>query len=135
MNKPLQRYKWQLWTAVIIITILCWLEFWYFSAPTDQVRALTDGKRRAAHFICLIAVAVVGYWGYFRHPVKVLKTIWLYFYVFAIVFLLATALLHAKFGLFPKEFMDWLSDMRSFVLNTPMPFLVIYILGLNIKAK
>jgi len=132
MNQPQQRYKLQLWTAVIIITILCWMEYWFFSSPTDYVRALPDAKRRIAHFAFLIAVAIVGYWGYYKHPVKWLKTIWIYFYSFAIIFLLAAGILHSKFGLFPKEFLDWLSDLRSFMLNTPMPFLVIYLLGINV---
>ena len=120
-------YKNRLWVAVVLITILCWVEISYLTEG-NVGSPVPERMRHIFHLVLLLAVTGIGYWGWYLHPKKWLKNIWLIAYTSFIVIMLLTSLAYIVTGNFSHYIIGTVRSARLF-FSSPMPFLLCYVLS------
>lgn len=116
----------RLWLCVIVITVLSWIEFQYFSEGGDAGGAIA---RQIAHVLFMLAIVGIGYYGWSKHPVKWAKQAWLLIYAFVFVLILGVGTLNKLFH-FDVQLLDEAHTLRKF-FSSPVPFIVLWAISVR----
>lgn len=108
--------------ALLIIVVLAWIELQQYSEAVN----VPEQTRKIAHILFLIGIMLVGYWGWFAHPLKWLKNAWLLAYCAVLAIVVVIGIVHWKFYQFSVGFLDQVSLLRIF-FSSPVPFLVLIV--------
>lgn len=120
-------YKLRMWLAFILIIALCWLDYQFF---TEGLKAhlMAPQKRRIMHLLLICCITATGYWGWYRHPMKWIKKLWVFLYFITIFLIGCIGLLQWQYQLFDHNVLDVIFGVRIFFCS-PAPFFILYILG------
>ena len=118
--------KTRLIAGVVLITLICFIDYQYFSEGMD-VRKMNPLYRQVGHLAILMCTAAIGYWAWKKHPFSWTGSLWLIAYTAAIVVITIIGLAQWQTGFFSKNFLDRVSDARLF-FGSPLPFFILYML-------
>ena len=122
--------RWRIWTALILIVLLSWVENQYISESAKDF--LAENTRKALHIVFYLSVMLVGYFGWYHHPIKWLRVLWVFSYSFIIIALLGVGFIDSRFHFFSMGFLDQIHGIRVFFIS-PVPFLILLVLS-NMKS-
>src|ERR1700744_4903108 len=77
IQKAQKKNKWAIWAALILISALCWIENAYFTEANN----VEEARRKVLHIVFLVAIMLLGYWAWYKQPVKWPGKIWLMVYL------------------------------------------------------
>lgn len=131
------RQQTKFWVALFAITLVCFIDYQMFTEGYD-VRKLSSTTRQIGHLAVYIAVIPIGYWAWYKHPMKWLKQLWLITYLSILAFIVLAGALKVFNIIQNDDFHDWVTTVRFFFC-TPMPHILLYMLsriaaGANTKA-
>jgi len=116
-----------MWLSFAVIVVLCWLDYSLFTEGKEALN-MSDSKRKLAHTGLLALIIIVGYAGWYFHPIKWIKPVWLCVNIVPVGLLLLTGAVCYKTGFTDKQFLKTLGDLRLFFCS-PVPFFMFYILS------
>lgn len=128
MNRKVQI---QLWLGLLLVTILAFTDFQYFS-EVQSARAIPLNIRRIGHISILILILVSGYWGWYKHPLKWPKRLWAFTYILGIVCLAILGIISKTTGILDKGILDRIYEVRLFFCS-PLPYLMLLVLTILAK--
>lgn len=126
-------YKTKLWVGAVVITLICFIDYQFFTEGRDA-RRIAPLIRQAAHLVILAAIIPVGYWSWKAHPMQWTKQVWLRTYLAALFILIIVGLIQWQTHLFSNEILDRFYDFRIF-FGSPLAFIVLYMLTVIAKKK
>jgi hypothetical protein len=115
--------------ALLVIVVLAWIELQQYSEAVN----VPEQTRKIAHILFLVAIMLVGYWGWFAHPLKWLKNAWVLAYTAVLAIIVAFGVIHWKVYQFSIGFLDQISLLRIF-FSSPVPFLVLVVFQMRKKG-
>lgn len=122
-----QPNSWKKWVVLLLIIIIYW-----FESQLSEAVGEGDVKRKLFNFASVILVMVLGYIGWYGHPVRWIPKLWLLLYGLIVFIVIGTGLINWKLPVFGRDFMDAIHNLRLF-FTSPLPFLALFVLS-RIKA-
>ena len=116
-----------MWLAFALITALCCIDYMYFTEGWGAI-LMNDRQRKVAHVFILLAIVLVGYWGWFRHPMQWLKKVWVWSHMLSLALLITIGISCYLFGYMDKALLKKIGDLRLFFCS-PVPYFMLYILS------
>jgi hypothetical protein len=116
-----------MWLSFVLIVVLCWLDYQFFTEGL-QAHHMAPLKRRVMHLVLLGGITLTGYWGWFKHPMRWIKKLWLASYVIAIGFVAVVGLVQWRYHFFSHNALDIIFGIRIFFCS-PAPFFILYLLS------
>lgn len=86
------------WLMFIAVTVLCWLDYQYFTEGHAQ--QLSPIKRQIGHLGLLAIITPVGYLGWKAYGVSWIQKLWLAAYAAALVIIMVVGLIQWKTNIF-----------------------------------
>lgn len=120
------------WLIFIAVTVLCWLDYQYFTEGHAQ--QLSPIKRQIGHLGILAVITPVGYMGWKAYGVSWIQKLWFAAYVAALVIIMVVGLIQWKTNIFGIEFLDQISRLRLF-FTSPLPYGMLYIINKVVKSQ
>lgn len=120
------------WLMFIAVTVLCWLDYQYFTEGHAQ--QLSPIKRQIGHLGILAVITPVGYMGWKAYGVSWIQKLWLAAYVAVLVIIMVVGLTQWKTNIFGIEFLDQISRLRLF-FTSPLPYGMLYIINKVVKSQ
>jgi hypothetical protein len=117
------RNKWKLVVAVILITIISWLDYQYFMERNTHLK-VSDDVRKLFHILSLLGVTITGCVAWKRIS-KAIFVLWTGTYTVVFLFIVLIGLLN-RFIHFNDDFLNEISRLRMFFCS-PMPFAALYV--------
>lgn len=121
-------HKLRMILALLIIVVLAWVELQQYSEAVN----VPEQTRKVAHILFLVFIMLVGYWGWFAHPMRWLKNAWLLAYATVLAIIVGFGIIHWKVYQFSIGFLDQISLLRIF-FSSPVPFLVLVVFQMRKK--
>lgn len=113
---------------VICFSLILFL--WLFGSQEMYLHKenLTDEKalRYFLYLIWLIAVIIIGYVAWFKHPLKWVKQLWIFMYTIAFLLLLILGAVDLLIISFTKAQKTYIQTFRLFI-QSPLPFSILYL--------
>jgi|GEM_PF-1258370 len=125
-NKPL------FWLIFLAVTILCWLDYQYFTEGHAQ--QLSPMQRQMGHLAILAIIAPVGYVGWRAFGVQWLQKLWIISYIVALIIITCAGLIQWKTNIFGVAFLDQISRLRLF-FTSPLPYAMLYVINKVIRNQ
>ncbi len=114
--------NWRTWLALIVIAALSWVELQYISESSPD--SMEGPIRKSLHIVFLFVVMLTGYWGWYKHPLKWLRNLWILSYSFSIFALLPLWIIASRFH-YPG-ILDFVHNViKAFI--SPVPFLILLV--------
>lgn len=120
-----------MWLAFATVIVLCCVDYVYLSEGMGAIN-MDDRTRKIAHLLILAAIVPVGYMGWYHHPMKWIRKVWLWSHLLSLVTIIGIGVLCYIIGYHDKQFLKKIGDFRLFFCS-PVPYFMLYVLSVISK--